>query len=103
MASKTRRTGTRCDGQAWCSVTTDLACWRDDNLAAGRTAVLERWRYNESAVGRMVVRACLPDDELAAGRRTMVPWHRWPSLAHRRDDESVAGQTTRLTRWHGDE
>jgi hypothetical protein len=59
----------------------------------GRTTVLARWRNNESVVVRMLVRAGLPDDESAAGRRT---------LARRREDESVAGRTTRLTRWHGD-
>jgi hypothetical protein len=34
--------------------------------------VLERWRNNESAVGRMLVCAWLADDESAAGRRTTV-------------------------------
>ena len=44
----------------WPSVT----CWRDKELAAGRTSVLTRWLDDESAVGRM-----------------MVPQHCWPSLA----------------------
>ena len=60
---------------------------------SGRTTVLARWHNNESAVVQMLVRAWLPDDKSVAGRRTP---------ARRREDELVAGRTTRLTRWHGD-
>ena len=55
--------------------------------------MLARWHNNESAVVQMLVRAWLPDDKSVAGRRTP---------ARRREDELVAGRTTRLTRWHGD-
>ena len=93
--------GTRCDGQAWCSVSTDLARWREDKLAVGWMAVLECWRNDELAAGRMVVRACLPDDDSTMGRTTM-PCYRWPTLARRRNDKSVVGWITMvLTRWRG--
>ncbi len=49
-----------------------LACWRDNELAAGRMAVLACWRNDKLAAGWMMVLACLRDDGLVA-ERTMVP------------------------------
>jgi len=47
-----------------------LACWLDDESAAGRTTVLARWCDDELAARWMAVLASLLDDESAARRKT---------------------------------
>ena len=74
-----------------------LACWRNIELAVGRTMVLSCWCDNKLAAVWMVVLACWRDVELApegtkvlacwsdnklAAGQMMVPWHRWLSLTH---------------------
>ena len=87
-----------------------VARWRDNELAAGQTAVLALltcWLDEESATRRMAVLACWVNDKLAVGLMAVLAcWRDFESasglmavLAHRRDVKSAVELTAVLTRW----